>query len=205
MKKNRTSGCAAHARRDAWTIFELVAAIVILATPLISFQIAAPRWGTIIGIAVAVGASIVSIASVVAFYTWASFYHQRKAKELLCRYPCVYRIVAEPDDENCILVAEGARVAVGDYGWDAEPVHDDGLTYLHGLADNWDVVWYAGFRAEQIESVGLKPCLQYYLPYDMPASGCPFPVQVASGNTLGEPSQMIDRWVQGHYVPRRTS
>ena len=64
----------------------------------------------------------------------------------------VNRIVAKPD---------GAEIRVGDYRWEAGPIHKDGLIYLQGLTVEWTVVGHAGFRRDQIEWKTEKPSSQY--------------------------------------------
>ena len=101
------------------------------------------------------------------------------------------------------MAAEGAEIKEGDYGWEAEPIRDDGLTYLHGLTEQWRLVWYAGFQAEHLERIGPKPRTQYHLPYSWRVEGglnstpCPFPIQSRETNDLGNPEKIIWPWVQG--------
>jgi len=94
-----------------------------------------------------------------------------------------------PTDESTIKKPKDSEIKVGDYGWQAEPIRNDGLIYLQGLTAEWQVVWYAGFHPEQIESVGPKPRSQYDWDYSWArrAPPCPFPVQERKTNTMGLP------------------
>lgn len=75
---------------------------------------------------------------------------KRLELELTREYPLTYRIKCLPADVQCVLRAEGASIEIGDLGWQAEPLRGDGRVYLHGLNDRWQVVWYDGFRPDQV-------------------------------------------------------
>ena len=166
----------------------------------------APRFGKLEGFAAALVSAAASVAAVFAFYRCLFRRYEQELRELTQRYPLVYRVKELPTDASSIVKAEGTEIAVGDFGWDAEPIQNDGMTYLHGLTEGWQVAWYAGFCQDQIEGVGPKPRLQYYLPYSWICVGanaplCPFPVVSTPTTTLGFPIRIIGRWVQGKYVP----
>lgn len=140
-------------------------------------------------------------------------------------YKFIYRVISAPTGDQVVLKAESSSIEVGDYGWEAEPIYQDGLIYLHGLNPRWEVVWYAGFRPEQVVVVGSKPKSHYNIfPYWVDASRvppCPFPVQKYQYRPFpvkkdqyksfdfGFPVEIhrIKRgqndWVQGKFVPKR--
>jgi hypothetical protein len=127
------------------------------------------------------------------------------------KYSSIYRVVSIPSNNQCFLKAEGASIESGDYGWQAEPLFKNDLIYLHGLNDTWQVVWYAGFRPDQIELVGPKPKSQYYV-YPEWMSGskkivkCPFPVKKFDPikkylkTHFGFPQKIHGTWVQGRQI-----
>ena len=107
--------------------------------------------------------------------------HRGIKAELAQKHKLIYRIIANPIGGKCIAMAEGTAIEVGDYGWEAEPRCDDGLIYLHGLNDRWQVVWYAGFRPDQVQVVAEKPRSHYYIYPDWVdfdrIPKCPYPVK----------------------------
>lgn len=122
-------------------------------------------------------------------------------RELNERFPGVFRVLEVPRGLPCVI-ADGGEIRVGDYGWEAEPIYDDGLIYLHGLTEEWAVAWHAGFLPEQVELIGEKPRSQYFLPYSWRCAGaksplCPFPVQHAPKESLGFPQRIDFPFVQG--------
>jgi len=150
-----------------------------------------------------------AIACVMAFVLSHVIGGRRQKKlerKLSDQYPLIYRIKSIPADSQCVLKAEGASIEEGDYGWEAEPLHKDGLIYLHGLNDRWQVVWYAGFKPDQLEITGPKPRTQYYVfPYwvnEEKIPPCPYPVKRYQHGKypiahLGFPVQVRNDWVQG--------
>lgn len=106
------------------------------------------------------------------------------------RYQCVYRVLALPPELSTFNKHPLAKIEVGDYGWEAPPLADDGLIYLQGLKPDWGVVWHAGFYPDQIEKVGQKPVSQYdygsVLAWVDP-SPCPYPIVERETNDLGLP------------------
>lgn len=153
-------------------------------------------------------------------YLYARIHVRRLRHRLLEKYALIYRVVSTPSGDQFALKAEGTAIEVGDYGWEAEPIYQDGLIYLHGLNSRWQVVWYAGFRPDQVEVVNQKPQSHYYVfpdymsvePVKVPQ--CPFPVSKYKLGKypdchLGFPKE-IKRlrhgdydWVQGKSVPKR--
>jgi hypothetical protein len=195
-------------QRPGFTCIEVFAGWFVLFVPFLTFQVVASRYGVIPGVEASLVSFVASFMAVVGFYSWAGRLHEKKIRELISKYPFVYRVTARPTDTNSIVKPDGNDIAVGDFGWEAEPIHDNGLTYLHGLTEDWQVAWYAGFQSDQIERVGPKPRLQYHLPYSWVCAGgkppiCPFPVRNRPLKTLGHPIRIIGRWVQGSNVPRQ--
>jgi hypothetical protein len=147
--------------------------------------------------------ALVALAAIFAFTP-----SQTKLKGLLQgKYPRIFRVLLPPGGDQFTMIAVGAMIQPGDFGWEAEPVKPDGLIYLHGLNDQWEVVWYAAFRSDQVEVVSEKPCTQYYrYPYWMAGSkkisACPYPVQKFGKRHFGFPVQIEGSWVQGQTVNR---
>ena len=135
---------------------------------------------------------------------------QAKTRRLLQeKHPSIFRVLVPPGGDQFTMIAAGAMIQPGDFGWEAEPVKSDGLIYLHGLNDQWEVVWYAAFRSDQVEVVGEKPCTQYYrYPYWMAGSKkistCPYPVKIFGITHFGFPVQIEESWVQGQQIDRET-
>jgi len=128
------------------------------------------------------------------------------------KYRMIYRVISAPHSNQFQMRASGASIEVGDYGWEAEPIHRDGLIYLHGLNPRWQVVWYAGLQPEQVQIVGPKPCSQYYkFPFwinEKKISSCPFSVNKYQFGLyptfhFGFPVAIAKDWVQGRYISRR--
>jgi len=178
-----------------------------IAIPIITGQIVVERFGIWAGIAAGIAAFVASVLVVATFYTTTGRWVEREQRELSEKYPSIYRVTAVPTDVDRIVKAAGADIEIGDYGWEAEPIHTDGRIYLHGLTEEWCVVWHAGFTPDQIERIGPKPRSQYYLPYSWVCAGpdappCPFPVRMRTSrrNTLGYPVKIIGDFVQGKRV-----
>jgi len=142
---------------------------------------------------------------------------RRINRRLRENYRSIYRVASTPSDNQFILKAEGSLIEVGDYGWEAEPVYQDGLIYLHGLNPQWQVVWYAGFRPEQVEVVGPKPKSHYNIfPYWVDVKKipqCPFPAQKYQFGkypnfhrgfpvAIARLQKRQHDWVQGRLVPK---
>jgi hypothetical protein len=156
------------------------------------------------------GLALACVVSLILIHKIFSPRQKRLEQDLTKKYPLIYRVTAAPSLDRCFLVANGASVEVGDYGWEAESIQNDGLIYLQGLNNKWQVVWYAGFRSDQIEIVGPKPRSQYYIfPYwrknNIPP--CEYSVKkYQHGEYLnahfGFPVQIRNNWVQGRRVQR---
>ena len=206
--QSRIAACELHAQQQGFSLIELLAAIFVIAVPLLAFEAVATRFGKMAGIDASLLSAVASVIAVVAFYRRAGRLRVQEERDLIQNYSFVCRVTALPTDLSSIVKADGTEIAVGDYGWEAEPIHSDGLIYLHGLTEDWQVAWYAGFRQDQIERIGPKPRLQYYLPTSWVCVGanaplCPFPVTKPPATTLEHPIRIIDRWVQGKYVPSK--
>jgi hypothetical protein len=73
-------------------------------------------------------------------------------------YRGIYRVKAAPSSQWSWLKE---NIQVGDYAWERPPWRRDELIYLHGLQEQWGVVWMAGFRREDVEYVTAKPVSEY--------------------------------------------
>lgn len=158
------------------------------------------------------GFAIACILAVVLSHIIGGRRQKKLERELSEKYPLIYRVKCLPSEAQCVLKAEGTSIKIGDFGWQAEPFRQDSLVYLHGLNDRWQVVWYAGFRPEQVEVVGPKPRTQYYIfPYwvnEQKIPPCQFPVKTFQHGKypthhLGFPVQLRGNWVQGKRMASR--
>jgi hypothetical protein len=177
-------------QRNGFTLIDLFAAIFVLTIPSIVFNFSKPRLGLWWGILISFVAAVASLVVVSVMYRTLRIHITRVYKSLEITYPSIYRVLALPDDNLEVRKEHGVEISIGDFGWEAEPIKADGLIYLHGLTSNWEVAWYAGFRSDQLELVGLKPHTQYFLPHHWKhawASNprCPFPVKVTPKVRLG--------------------
>ena len=178
--------------QQAWTLIEFLAFEFTLVVTMLAWHFVAKRFGFWAGI----GASILSVVAcaiaVILFYRWSWRRNKRRLQELREKYRTIYRVIGLPTDKRSATMPEGAEIRVGDYGWEAGPIHNDGLIYLQGLTVKWCVVWHAGFRPDQIEKVGPKPSSQYdyWAPYWAkvpPPAPCPYPVVERKTPTMGLP------------------
>lgn len=153
----------------------------------------------------------ISFAAFLLIHIVGRWKERRVQCDLNHNYPLIYRIKTVPSDNQLVLKADGASVEVGDYGWQAEPIFNDGKIYLHGLNDRWQVVWYISVAPEQVEPIGPKPRTQYNaFPYwinEKKVSTCPYPVQIyRHGIYLAEhygfPVKIRGDWVQGKKIIR---
>ena len=155
--------------------------------------------------------AIASITALILMWQIIGRLQKKRDRELSEKYHSIYRVVFIPSDSQCILKADGASIEAGDYGWEAEPIYQNDLIYLHGLNDKWQVVWYAGFRPDQIEQAGPKPKSQYYVYPDWminsnKVSNCPFPVKTFCHKKeylkthFGFPVEIHVNWVQGKRI-----
>ena len=193
--------------RHGFSCVELVAAVFLFGATIVVWTILAPRFGSVVG----AGGSAVTAALcwlvIYKFYLWSAQKRVHELQELEESYPGVYRINHVPTNLPCVI-ADGAQIQVGDYGWEAESFASDEFIYLQGLTEGWEVVWHAAFRPEHVEWAGEKPRTQYYLPYAWVCAGatpppCPFPVQDASEKSLGFPQRVLLPFVQGVKVKRQ--
>jgi hypothetical protein len=122
-------------------------------------------------------------------YRWSDRIGVQRRAEIRQSYRGIYRVKAPPASHWAWLKE---NITIGDYGWERPPWRNDDLIYLHGLQEQWGVVWMAGFRREDVEYVGPKPVSEYdwrEFEYDGPKpaapyqwglanakSACPFPV-----------------------------
>jgi len=127
IEENMIAGRTFQSQRRGFTIIELLAAIFVIAVPLITGEIVARSFGRSAGFAAGILSAVASVIAVVAFYRWRGRAGEQEQRELSEKYPLVYRVIALPADTSSIVKAEGAEIEVGDYGWDAEPIHFDGL------------------------------------------------------------------------------
>lgn len=187
--------------RGAWTIIELFALIFVIYIPILTGSVVAKKFGTGAGIGAGILSAAACITVVILFYRGRGRQHEKRRRELREKYRTVYRVIALPSDESNIQKPQGAEIKIGDYGWEAEPPKGkEGLIFLQGLTAKWQVVWYAGFRSDQIESTGSKPRSQYDWDYSWlrNAPPCPFPVQERATPSWGLPNA----W--GWNGPKRT-
>jgi hypothetical protein len=125
--------------------------------------------------------------------------------ELREKYRSIYRVVAVPPEPKIIIIPEGAEIRLGDYGWEAGPIRNDGLIYLQGLTLEWTVVWHVGFTPDQIKMVATKPNSQYdsWRPYWVDLPPCPFPVIERETLTIGRPHHSHRYLVEPASYPTR--
>ena len=178
----------------------MLALVLVNTVPIVTKLLVAKAFGLWPGIAAGVAAFVASVLAVAAFYRAVGRWAEEEQRRMLKEYPSIYRVTALPTGR--VVTAEGAIVEIGDYGWEAEPVENDGRIYLHGLTEDWFVVWYAGFMPDHVVKIGPKPRSQYYLPLSWACAGsnpppCPFPVRTPQTNHLGHPCRIIGKFVQG--------
>jgi hypothetical protein len=125
------------------------------------------------------------------WYRWIDHFQMRRRAYIRDVYRGIYRVKVLPVSKWTWLKE---NIKTGDYGWEMEAAQKDDLIYLHGLNDQWRVVWIGGFRREDLEYVGLKPVSEYdwrEFDYDGPRptsiysrveskakTPCPFPVNM---------------------------
>ena len=175
-----------------WTLIELLAVIFIVAITSAIYLPVAGKYGVGAGIGAGFIAIVVCVIMVVQFYRWSWRKDEQRLRELREKYQAIYRVNAIPADEGNLRMAAGAEIKIGDYGWEAGPLREDGLIYLQGLTTEWHAVWHAGFRLEQIKRVATKPASQYdrWHPYWAtvpPPPPCPFPILARPTATMGFP------------------
>jgi hypothetical protein len=174
------------------TIFELFALLFLVLIPILIGKLLAKNYGTGIGTGTGIVSALVCITIIVLLYRARGRRHEQRQRRVRDKYRGVYRVIGLPTDPAKVRKPEGAEIKIGDYGWEAEPICDDGLIYLQGLTGEWRVVWYAGFRPDQLESVGPKPRSQYDWQYSWVRNPppCPYPVQQRETPSMGLPMVM---------------
>jgi len=122
-------------------------------------------------------------------YRWLDRINAQRRTEIRQTYRGIYRVKGPPSSHWSWLKE---NIKVGDYGWERPPWGREDLIFLHGIQEQWGVVWIAGFRPEDVEYITTKPVSEYDwtdFEYDGPKpSGyyswgiskaklpCPFPV-----------------------------
>lgn len=171
------------------SLFDLIVLWLMIGIPVAIGLITADQLGLLAGVAIGLlsGVICISIGSVLYRSRWRA--HNKQLKELKARYRWVYQVVAIPADLSKARMAEGTVIKVEDYGWEAEPLKDDGLIYLQGLTLKWRVVWHAGFSAEQLRRVCLKPRSQHEWDHSWFSNPppCPYPIQPRQTADMGLP------------------
>jgi prepilin-type N-terminal cleavage/methylation domain-containing protein len=198
-----------HSLRGAYTLIELLAVMFIIALATVAHEVVRPKYGQGLAVVAAALALLLGMLLVYLFYRWTWDRDKQRLAQLRETYRTIYRVNALPTDGNSIVKPAGAEIRIGDYGWDAQPNRRDGLIHLQGLTVRWQVVWHAGFRADQIEKVATKAASQYdyWVPYwakTPPPPPCPFPVQERDTPTMGRPHQSgryFENYPSEHYHP----
>lgn len=172
------------------TIFEMLALVILIGVPIFAGKLVTQKFGLKSGIASGILSGIPCLTAVILFYRISGRRYEQRKHELREKYQNVYRVISLPTGETNIKKSPGAEIRIGDYGWQAEPPRDDGLIYLQGLTSKWRVVWYGGFRSDQIEKVAPKPLSQYDWNYSWMQSPpeCPYPVQERPTTNMGLPN-----------------
>lgn len=172
----------------AYTLIELLAVIFVMLVTIYAVDLGKSYGGKsriIIPIIVFIAACVV----VVLAYYLLNISEERRRRNLREKYRYIYRVIAAPPEKSKIKRHSTAVILIGDYGWEAPSLANDGLIYLQGLTSKWGVVWHAGFHPDQIEKVGLKPQSQYdwncTWSYNTPP--CPYPIVERQTQDLGWP------------------
>ena len=178
--------------RQGYTLIEMLALTFVITVAFLIGTSVAKAYGALWGTGAGLLAGSLSVITVILFYRWAWRRDERRLQELREKYRAIYRVVAVRPEPEIIMMPEGAEIRIGDFGWEAGPIRNDGLIYLQGLTQEWTVVWHAGFRSDQIERVATKPNSQYdsWHPYwadPPPLPPCPFPVVERETLTIGRP------------------
>lgn len=179
-------------RENAYTLIELLMVMFIVALATTAYGAVRANHGPWLARLAAAVAVLVGATLVILFYRWSWRRDRRQRAELREKYRTIYRVKELPADGGSVVKPQWAEIQIGDYGWEARPIHRDGLIHLQGLTTRWQVVWHAGFRPEQIEKVAEKPASQYdywvtdYAKPPLPPP-CPFPVRERNTPTMGLP------------------
>jgi hypothetical protein len=196
--------------RKGWTLIELLAVIFIVATTMIAWESVKSSYGVWWGIGAGLLVGVLSVIFVYNIYRLSWRRSERILAELRDKYTWIYQVKTVPSDPKVIIMPEGAEIRIGDFGWEAGPIRDDGLVYLQGLTPEWTVVWHVGFRPDEIEKVVEKPDSQYdfWRPYWVDPAllpPCPFPVVERKTMTIGHPHYSHDYFVEpALYHPGKT-
>jgi hypothetical protein len=107
-------------------------------------------------------------------YRWADRVSARRRAIIRETHRGIYRVKGAPSSQWSWM---RENIQVGDYAWERPPWRRDDLIYLHGLQEQWGVVWMAGFRREDVEYVAAKPVSEYDwrdFDYDGPKPRAPY-------------------------------
>ena len=143
------------------SFMDMLALWIAVGIPAVTGMLVAKHYGLWAGVIAGLAAAIVCAACVLLFYRdrWHRMAQRRREWEK--KYSGIYRVLVLPNASAIIKKPQDAEIKIGDYGWEAIPLRNDGLIYLQGLTSKWRVVWYAGFRPEQVEKITVKPRSQY--------------------------------------------
>jgi hypothetical protein len=171
------------------TFIDMMALWVLIGVPIIIGQVVAKKFGLWPGIGAGLLSAVACLIGLARVYGARGERNAKRRREWKEKYCGIYRVIGLPTDETVIKKPPGAEIRVGDFGWEAVPLREDGMIYLQGLSPQWRVVWYAGFRLEQVERVASKPQSQYDWNYTWfkNAPPCPFPVQERETTSMGLP------------------
>lgn len=136
-------------------------ALAMLAYPAIAVVVitcAGASFGVIASFAIGVPALLGYFVLLRRLYRSADRISERSRIRRREQYRGIYRVKAPPVSD-WVWLPENIRM--GDCAWEMEPLRKDKLIYLHGLEEQWGVVWKAGFRREDVEYIGPKPVSQY--------------------------------------------
>lgn len=134
--------------------------------------------------------AVLMAVCITAGFFYGRYLNRRQAQRrrlLRERYQYVYRVLALPPELSTFAKHPSAKIEVGDFGWEAPPLANDGLIYLQGLTPDWKLVWHAGFHPNQIEKVGPKPQSQYDYVAEDEFPVCPYPINERPTKDLGLP------------------
>jgi hypothetical protein len=179
----------------------MLAVQVVICIPILVGLAVGDKWGSVGRAAAWAISTVIGFVAVYSFYKLCDRWDIGRRRHLEETYRFIYRVLAVSAEAPSVK-GDGVEITPGDYGWEAEPIFNDGLIYLHGLTEEWRVVWYAGFEPNQVERICPKPRSQYFLPYSWICAGgkpppCPYPVLNSPRNSLGHPEQIYFPFVQG--------
>ena len=172
----------------AYTIIEMMAVMFVMVVTLY-----AKALGKIYGgnarILIPIMGFIAACGVVFLYYYRSGISEGRRRRSIREKYHYIYRVIEAPPQNSKIKKHSTAVILIGDYGWEAPSLANDGLIYLQGLTSKWGIVWYAGFHPDQIEKVGLKPQSQYDWKYTWSYNTppCPYPIVERETSDLGLP------------------